>query len=80
MLEFILEKILDKIDLPFNLTLGEVMLLVKTECNLVDLMILKDYHDDIADKVMDHVIAVLIVALTKLRKDMKKQKKLKDKK
>lgn len=66
----ILDIVLDRIDLPFNLTVGEVFRLLSSRSDLVNLM--KSNEDDFTDTAIDNIIAVLIIAIAKARKDSKK--------
>ncbi len=68
----LLDIVLDRIDLPFNLTVGEVFRLLSSRSDLVDLM--KSNEDDFTDTAIDNIIAVIIIAIAKTRKDLKTKK------
>ena len=68
----LLDIVLDRIDLPFNLTAGEVFRLLSSRTDLVNLM--KTNEDDFTDTVIDNSIAVILLAIAETRYQSKKKK------
>lgn len=66
----LLDIVLDRIDLPFGkLTVGELFRLMGSRSDLVELM--KSNEDDFTDTAIDQILAVIMIAIVKARKEMK---------
>jgi hypothetical protein len=63
--------ILDNIPLPFGTSVGEVTNIFAAEVALSSLMADKKNNDGVGDKIIDHVIAVVMVIIAKARQSSK---------
>ena len=70
----ILDAILEKIDLPGGVTVAEVIKYIATEKSLVLLLEKKD--GDFPDRVVDHIIAIIMVMIAKEIGNARNNKKL----
>ena len=63
--------ILDNIPLPFNTSVGEVTQLLAAQTSLSALMADPNDKDTITDKVIDHILAAVMIIIAKQRQTSK---------
>jgi hypothetical protein len=63
--------ILDSIPLPFGTSIGEVTQLLAAEVSLSTLMADPNDKDTMSDKVVDHILAIVMILVAKKRQASK---------